>query len=202
VPPGAAQVPGRRRSDHRCRLRHRRSRVRGLDRPDAAAPDRYRAGRRGLIGQPRSRSDRRSRLRVVAARRPAGRRQLLDCRNAVRASAELSGAVASADELFCGARRNRRRAPRVAAQRNSVLRCRRAYAPDRQSVDGACARDIPHHQRLVIHGFWVAGSDCGQACAPRLAGGLPAGRRLLPDDLWRGGNRQAPGYRPSDRRAR
>ena len=51
----------------------------------------------------------------------------------------------------------------------------------------ACAKDLSHHQWLVVDGFWPAGSDRGKTRAARPAGGLPHRRRLLPDDLRRGG---------------
>ena len=63
-------------------------------------------------------------------------------------------------------------------------------------------KKLPYHQRLVVHGLWAAGSDCSEARATRPAGALPPGRRLLPDDVRRGRNRQAPGHHAADRRAR
>jgi acetolactate synthase-1/2/3 large subunit len=51
-------------------------------------------------------------------------------------------------------------------------------------------------------GFGLAGSDRGQARASRPPGGVPARRRLLPDDLRRGRDRQAIGDHAADRGAR
>ena len=71
-----------------------------------------------------------------------------------------------------------------------------------QPMDRARAQDLPHHQRLVVHGLRPAGRDRGQARAARPAGGLHARRRLLPDDLRRGRGREAARHHAADRRAR
>ena len=67
LPADAAQAPALGRPDRRARLRHRRGRVRGLDRRRAAAADRHRAGRRRALGQARAPGDRRSRRLAGAA---------------------------------------------------------------------------------------------------------------------------------------
>src|SRR6266511_2133651 len=105
-------------------------------------------------------------------------------------------------EAWIGARRDRRGPPRSAARGSARLRCRGAHAPDREPMERGCAQDVPHHQWLVFHGLCSARRDRGQACAPAGAGGLPAGRRLLSDDLRRGRDRQAARHHASDRRPR
>jgi thiamine pyrophosphate-dependent acetolactate synthase large subunit-like protein len=116
--------------------------------------------------------------------------------------AQLSRRVASRGQVVHGACRDRRGAPRIAARGAHLLRRRRAHAPDRQPMERPCAQDLPHHQRLVVHGLRSAGRDRGQARAPAGAGGLPAGGRLLPDDVRRGRDRQAARHPASDRGAR
>ena len=71
-----------------------------------------------------------------------------------------------------------------------------------EPMDRARAQDLPHHQRLVVDGVRPAGRDRRQARAPRPAGGLHAGRRLLPDDLRRGRGGEAARPHAADRGAR
>ena len=123
------------------------------------------------------------------ARRPRStprEQQFLDAGCPSRTSQGLPRCAAARQQSLHSPRGDRCRAARAAAGGPAVVRRRRAHPPDRQPVDRTRAKDLPHHQRLVVYGLRPAGSDRGEARAARRAGGLPDRRRLLPDDLWRG----------------
>ena len=82
------------------RLRHRRGRVRGLDRRCAAAADRHRAGRYRALGQARPSGDRRSRRFAGAACGAARRRQRLERADAGRPSPRLPRRAAPGGASF------------------------------------------------------------------------------------------------------
>ena len=141
LPADAAQAPALRRPDRRARLRHHRGRVRGLDRRRAAAFDRHRAAGRRAVGQSRPSRRRRSRRLARAARRAAARDQPLGGAGARRSSPRVPAGAAARHQFVQRACGDRRGAPRAAARRRAFVRRRRAYPPDRQPVDSACAED-------------------------------------------------------------
>ncbi len=84
-------------------------------------------------------------------------------------------------------------AVRRALPRDGVLSFDVGAHTHRSPASGLRTRPrVSHHQRLVVDGLRLAGSDRGQARAARPAGRVPPRRRLFPDDLRRGRGRQAP----------
>ncbi len=173
VPAGATPLAALRRSHRRTRLRYHRGRIRSLDRRHAAPPRRHRNGRRRALGQARPPGDRRSRSIPRAACRDAAP-PVLPGR-----TRRLPSTVARSRQR-CGRHRKPFTAhaaidavrARAAARRHPRVRCRRAYASDRQPMDRARAEIIPDHQRLVVDGLRTACRDRGQARAARSAGRL------------------------------
>ena len=97
---------------------------------------------------------------------------------------------------------HRRGAPRLAARRRAGVRRRRPHPPDRQPMAGVRTEEFSDHQRLVVHGLRLARRHRRQAGAARSAGRLFDRRRLFPDDLRRGRDREALRHRAAHRGAR
>ena len=138
----------------------------------------------------RARSGRRSRRRSIArlAALPAATNDWprASCAAASRA---VPGSAAAGDGRLRSAPGDRRRAPLlprdgmlafdVGAHTHQIGSQWTAHAP----------AHLPHHQRLVVDGLRHSGGARREARAARPAGGVHARRRLLPDDLRRGGGR-------------
>ena len=114
----------------------------------------------------------------------------------------VCGRIAAGKRHVHRARGHRRRAPRLASRRRAGIRCRRPYASDREPMDRPCTKIFLDHQWLVVDGFRPARRNRRQAGTTGFAGCLPDRRRLLSNDMRRGGDSQAPGHHAADRRAR